>query len=520
MDQDLRMLRVRIPSAASSTISDHHLSDDDDGFVIDDDIVCLPSPSLSAASGGNVFKYYNGHSPPPAAAISRAPSLRVPSNSNSDKDVKTASPLRAHHSQKATESLGADKNNGAATLRVTSDHDHGSGAQKVTEPLLIIPKQRCAEEVRDSPSVSKSSLSSVTSPSTSASSPEEEPAPRPTPAGNSGKVYEAYDSGMRKSTWREVRPLGNGAFSKVLLATPNSRYVYPEYKHKCEQLAVAVKIIDMSSADDPSRHRIEEGLRREIEIIQSLRHPSIIRLYAFNTDPNRALMVLPYCAGGDLFHFAAQYGKRLSASLIQRIFAEVSMATAYLHTRNLVHRDIKLENVLLTLPSTELLNLSRPEGYPHPLVTLTDFGLSRKIDPENPELTTRCGSEDYVSPELVMGQPYDGRETDTWAMGVVLYCLLEGRLPFDPPKTQTGGRTSSRTVHRIARVDWAWYDMKTISQQDDKWTGAMEIVENCLKRKNRRWTSAQVSQHPWVQAGLQVELTAGDTDLVRQIFRS
>ncbi|KAA8902560.1 hypothetical protein TRICI_005849 [Trichomonascus ciferrii] len=472
----MRMLRVRIPSGAGS--GHHRVSDDDEddaaGLVVDDDIVCLPSPSLSGGEG-NVFKYYNGHSPPPAAAISRAPSLRVPSGSR--------------------------------------------GPQ--TEPLLIIPKQRGVEEVRASPSLSKSSVdssSAASSPEDTVTTPpedEEEIATKPSSGGSMGRVYEAYDAQMRKCTWREVRLLGRGAFSRVLLAIPNSRYVYPEHRQRCEQLPVAVKIIDMGPRDDPSRHRIEEGLRREIEIIQSLRHPSIIRLFAFNTDPTRALMVLPYCAGGDLFHFAAQHGRRLSARLIQRIFAEVAMATVYLHARNLVHRDIKLENVLLTLPHAELLALERPAVHPEPLVVLTDFGLSRKINPESPELTTRCGSEDYVSPELVMGQPYDGRETDTWAMGVVLYCLLEGRLPFDPPKTQSGGRTSSRTVHRIARVDWAWYDM---DRENDEWAGAMDVVEHCLKRKNRRWTSAQVAQHPWVRDGLQVDLVPGDTDLVKQIF--
>ncbi len=66
-----------------------------------------------------------------------------------------------------------------------------------------------------------------------------------------------------------------------------------------------------------------------------------------------------------------------------------------------------------------------------PLIKLTDFGLSRFIDPAAPYLTTRCGSESYASPELVTGQPYDGRESDAWACGVVLYALVTRRLPFD-----------------------------------------------------------------------------------------
>ena len=68
---------------------------------------------------------------------------------------------------------------------------------------------------------------------------------------------------------------------------------------------------------------------------------------------------------------------------------------------------------------------------PAPLVKLTDFGLSRFVDPASPLLTTRCGSESYAAPELVTGRPYDGRETDAWACGVVLFALVARRLPFD-----------------------------------------------------------------------------------------
>ena len=82
---------------------------------------------------------------------------------------------------------------------------------------------------------------------------------------------------------------------------------------------------------------------------------------------------------------------------------------------------------MLTRPA--LSDLSDPS----PLVKLTDFGLSRFIDPASPLLTTRCGSESYAAPELVTGRPYDGRDTDAWACGIVLYALATRRLPFDSP---------------------------------------------------------------------------------------
>lgn len=136
------------------------------------------------------------------------------------------------------------------------------------------------------------------------------------------------------------------------------------------------------------------------------------------------------------------------------MFGELSKAVAWMHAVGLVHRDIKLEStppspifapaptlISLTFFSKLVLDIlltSHPfnaplPALPAPLVKLTDFGLSRFIDPAQPLLTTRCGSESYAAPELVTGRSYDGRETDSWACGVVLYALATRRLPFDKP---------------------------------------------------------------------------------------
>lgn len=483
-----KFLRVRIPSSMSA--SDHSDDDHSDNnnadradisHIVADEIAGLPSPALVGSNNNNnsVFKYYNGQSPPQPAVLSRAPSRRVPS---SGPDFAAVLNESSQTNQLPSPVL---RNN-----TIPSNDNDG---------LLIIPKQRAAA-VENIAAKSSKKLEPTSPP---------------------GRVYEAFDSDMRKSVWREVRMLGKGAFSKVLLATPNPRHMYPEYRSRYDQYKVAIKIVDMGNTDENSRDRIVEGLRREIDVVKTISHPSLIRLYAFNTDPNRALMVLPYCAGGDLFHFCSKFGERLDSKLIRRIFAELASATAYLHEHNIVHRDLKLENVLLNIPNDELLALDAPDLYQQPLVTLTDFGLSRKIDPGAPELTTRCGSEDYVPPELVMGQPYDGRHADTWALGVILYCMLEGRLPFDPPKVQTGGRVSSKTTHRIARVDWTWYEMKAeVGKNPDAWKGGMEIVEHCLKRKTRRWTSQQVRDHPWASLKIQLEDVKEADGLVKQLFKS
>ena len=100
---------------------------------------------------------------------------------------------------------------------------------------------------------------------------------------------------------------------------------------------------------------------------------------------------------------------------------------------------------------------------PSPLVKLTDFGLSRFVDLSSPLLETRCGSEEYAAPELLMGKAYDGRATDAWALGVVLFALLCRVLPFASPAASTlaashGAGSGARRSYlmKIAKADFAW----------------------------------------------------------------
>lgn len=148
------------------------------------------------------------------------------------------------------------------------------------------------------------------------------------------------------------------------------------------------------------------------------------------------------------------------------------------------------------------------------MITLTDLGLSRRIA-DDEKLETRCGSEDYAAPEVIMGQPYDGRSTDAWSLGVLLYALLEARLPFDPhPGMSDPHRSRSRTSHRIARVEWRWVDYAGDDGDHDAdeakfdevgLLGAMAIAEGLLKRARSRWSIEKVAQQPWVRDAVQVE---------------
>jgi protein-serine/threonine kinase len=113
------------------------------------------------------------------------------------------------------------------------------------------------------------------------------------------------------------------------------------------QKLVAVKIIEYGPAGGADEERVEVSLKREVEILKSVNHPSLVQLKAFGSDDKRALLVLDYCPGGDLFDFATSDMKSLmTPPLIRRMFAEMVGAVRYLHANFIVHRDIKLESKL------------------------------------------------------------------------------------------------------------------------------------------------------------------------------
>ena len=121
------------------------------------------------------------------------------------------------------------------------------------------------------------------------------------------------------------------------------------------------------------------SLKRELEIMQNIHHPSLVHLKAWNIEPSRTILVLSYCPGGDLFDVASGHRNLLTAPLLRRMFAELVGAVRYLHDMKIVHRDIKLENVLVNLPPHELGSNIDWQTYPHSVITLTDLGLSRRV---------------------------------------------------------------------------------------------------------------------------------------------
>ena len=171
-----------------------------------------------------------------------------------------------------------------------------------------------------------------------------------------------------KRRWRAVRQLGKGSFSEVMLATSqgagdgteskesgNTETLITDEQHLDPKTLVAVKIVEHGPSGGPSEERMETSLKRELEVLKLIDHPSLVHLKAFNTDEKQALLVLNYCPGGDLFELASLKHDLLLPGLIRRIFAELVAAVRYLHAQYIVHRDIKLESTLHLSMLTPLL---------------------------------------------------------------------------------------------------------------------------------------------------------------------
>ncbi|KAF2841873.1 Pkinase-domain-containing protein [Patellaria atrata CBS 101060] len=223
--------------------------------------------------------------------------------------------------------------------------------------------------------------------------------PEPKPARPSSRRPESTSTSARIQQYRIQKTLGEGSFGKVKLAV-----------HELTGQQVALKIINrrkLVTRDMAGR------IEREIQYLQLLRHPHIIKLYTVITNPNDIIMVLEY-AGGELFDYIVKHGK-MAEDKARRFFQQIIGAVDYCHRHKIVHRDLKPENLLLDS------NLN---------VKIADFGLSNIMTDGN-FLKTSCGSPNYAAPEVISGKLYAGPEVDVWSCGVILYVLLVGRLPFD-----------------------------------------------------------------------------------------
>eukprot|EP00058_Branchiostoma_floridae_P024777 XP_002610267.1 hypothetical protein BRAFLDRAFT_92990 [Branchiostoma floridae] len=199
--------------------------------------------------------------------------------------------------------------------------------------------------------------------------------------------------------YRLLKTIGKGNFAKVKLA-----------RHVPTGKEVAIKIIDKTQLNPSSLQK----LFREVRIMKMLNHPNIVKLFEVIETEKTLYLVMEYASGGEVFDYLVAHG-RMKEKEARAKFRQIVSAVQYCHQKRVVHRDLKAENLLLDADMN---------------IKIADFGFSNEFTPGN-KLDTFCGSPPYAAPELFQGKKYDGPEVDVWSLGVILYTLVSGSLPFD-----------------------------------------------------------------------------------------
>src|SRR5271163_487510 len=273
--------------------------------------------------------------------------------------------------------------------------------------------------------------------------------------------------------WQLGRTLGKGATGRVRLA-----------KHALTGQAAAIKIVSKKSAAlvqsasmaqmdlQTSTPAASSGLRmmpfgieREVVIMKLIEHPNVINLYDVWENRGELYLVLEYVEGGELFDYVSCYGALPEEEAV-RLFRQIIAGLSYCHRFKICHRDLKPENILLDSGRN---------------IKLADFGMAA-LQPANQWLKTSCGSPHYAAPEIIYGRKYRGDKADIWSVGIILFVMLNGFLPFD------GGDLTS-TLRLVKKGDYFLPPSLSVEASD--------LIQRILqKRPEDRISMAGIWAHP------------------------
>ncbi|KAK9845086.1 hypothetical protein WJX74_010435 [Apatococcus lobatus] len=256
------------------------------------------------------------------------------------------------------------------------------------------------------------------------------------------------------------RTLGEGAFAKVK---------YGQHIETAEE--VAIKVLDKTEL---VRASMVGQIKREISIMRVLHHPNIVDLKEIMASRDKLYVVMELVPGGELFDQVIANGPFKEAKG-RRVFQQLLDGLDYCHQQGIFHRDLKPENVLLAKDGS---------------VKLSDFGLGAlpaSLQSGDGLLRTVCGTPNYVAPEVLQRRGYAGAPADLWSLGVVLFAVSAGCLPFEEASLADLYRKISRAEYRCP----SWFSQEL-----------QDLLSHLLQPDPaQRWTVQQLRQHPWVQVG-------------------
>lgn len=223
---------------------------------------------------------------------------------------------------------------------------------------------------------------------------------------------ELLEKWLRKEGYTLGQRIGKGSFSTVHKAY----FKDPKYKN-CSVHQLACKIIDKRDASSKPKF-----IKRELAILPKIDHSQIIKIYSIIECTTNVYIFMEYATESDLGNYILENGA-VNENQARIWFGQLCDAIKYLHAMNIVHRDLKLDNILLTKKMQ---------------LKITDFGFAKYCVRSNCNRSvvcvlseTYCGTASYSSPELLQRKPYNMRKADVWSLGVILFTLVNGNTPFD-----------------------------------------------------------------------------------------
>ncbi|EJD40890.1 Pkinase-domain-containing protein [Auricularia subglabra TFB-10046 SS5] len=295
----------------------------------------------------------------------------------------------------------------------------------------------------------------------------------------------ADDSGKHRSAQEQRRPssriVGEYSLGKTLGAGSMGKVKLAYHIHTGERLAVKIvprpnTAASSSATPEAQAKQLAKDASKEIRSVREaslsmlLHHPYICGMREFIVQPHNYFMVSEYVNGGQLLDYIISHG-RLRERVARKFARQISSALEYCHRNNVVHRDLKIENILISANGN---------------IKLIDFGLSNLYNPAS-HLSTFCGSLYFAAPELLNAKVYTGPEVDVWSFGVVLYVLVCGKVPFDDQSMPALHAKIKRGV--VEYPVWLSADCKSL-------LGRILVTNPTL-----RATMHEIFHHPWMLRG-------------------
>ncbi|EGR34166.1 protein kinase domain protein [Ichthyophthirius multifiliis] len=272
-----------------------------------------------------------------------------------------------------------------------------------------------------------------------------------------------------------IKKLGEGKFSEVYLS--------------CDKKTSFLFALKKIKKETINQYNITQDIIKEIKSQTLLEHPNLIKLYGFFADEEAIYLIQELGHGKELFaDLKSQPNKRFKEPITANFIRQIIQALIYMHQKKFIHRDIKLENIMLT----------------NGVLKLCDFGYTTAFQ-EDQMRKTFCGTLDYASPEMVEGKEYDN-SVDAWSIGILTYELIFGQAPF------TDKNDMEKTFLNIVKNEIDFPGLISFE-------GVDFIKKLLVKKPQERMTLNDALQHPFIQSGMtsrqnQSELEFSDMQLL------